>query len=189
MKDFSQDIRDYFTNLKAVIDSIDTAQINALMDILIEARDNNRLVFTMGNGGSASTASHYAGDFNKGLSWHKDKRFKFICLNDNIPTMMAYANDSSYDDIFIGPLKNFLNRNDVVIAISGSGNSRNIVKAIEWANKSEAVTVGLTGYDGGHLAKIAKYNVRINVNDMQIAEDLHLVLNHCMMHVFDKYLA
>jgi D-sedoheptulose 7-phosphate isomerase len=112
------------------------------------------------------------------------KNFKLICLNDNIPTMMAYANDLSWDDIFVGPLKNYFKPGDLVIGISGSGNSMNVVKAIEWANSNEGITIALTGYDGGKLHSIAKYNVHVPINDMQITEDLHMVLDHCMMKIF-----
>jgi D-sedoheptulose 7-phosphate isomerase len=181
--DFKNDIILYLDRLKKSIDLIPLEDLNILMNLLINARDEGKQILIMGNGGSAATASHFVGDFNKGLSYNKSKRFKFICLNDNIPTMMDYGNDMSYDDIFVGTLKNFLNKNDLVIGISGSGNSKNILKAFEYANQKKAITIALTGYDGGKLMKIAKYNVHIPVNDMQIAEDLHLVLDHCMVNI------
>jgi D-sedoheptulose 7-phosphate isomerase len=142
----------------------------------------------MGNGGSAATASHFAGDFNKGLSWNKKKRFKFICLNDNTPTVMAYANDVSYESVFAEPLKNFFQTGDLIIGISGSGNSKNVLNAIEWGNKNGGTTIGLSGYNGGKLKEIAMHSVHINVDDMQITEDLHMVLDHCIMKILYNYL-
>jgi len=108
-------------------------------------------------------------------------------LNDNLPTMMAYANDMSYDDIFWEPLKNYFQPGDFVIGISGSGNSKNVLKAIEWAGENGGVTIGLTGYDGGKLKQIAHHGVHIPVNDMQITEDLHMVLDHCVMSVLTNH--
>jgi len=184
--DYIAEINEYLEKLKKTIDLISKEDLNQLMNILVKAKNEDRIVFVMGNGGSASTASHYCCDFNKGISFGKEKMFKFICLNDNIPTMMAYANDISYDEIFVGPLTNFLRKDDLVIGISGSGNSRNVVKALEYANESGAYTIGLTGYSGGKVKQICKHNVHVPVDDMQIAEDLHLVLDHCMMSILSK---
>lgn len=180
---FKQSINTYFEKLKATIDSMSVDDIDAILNILDEAKNSGRQVFIMGNGGSAATASHAVCDFNKGASYGKDKRFKLICLNDNLPTLMAYANDVSYDDIFVEPLKNYFNAGDIVIGISGSGNSKNVVKAIEWANENGGVTVGITGYTGGKLKQICKYNVHVPILDMQITEDIHMVLVHCMMRL------
>lgn len=184
MKDYSSNIADYFSRHKAAMDKINTDEVNSLMNLLISARDSGKTVFIMGNGGSAATASHLAADFNKGASVGKSKRFRLICLNDNVPTLMAYANDFSYDDVFAGPLENFMQEGDVVIGISGSGNSKNVVKAIEWANSHGGITVGLTGYSGGKVKIISQHNVHIPVDDMQIVEDLHMMLDHCMMQIF-----
>lgn len=180
---YCNDIRAYLERLKDTIDKIDIGDVNCLMNVLEQAREDNRQIFIMGNGGSAATASHFVCDFNKGISSGKVKWYKMICLNDNIPTLMAYANDVSYEEVFVGPLKNYYNRGDVVIGISGSGNSGNVVKALEWASENGAQTVGLTGYDGGKVMKIAQYNVHIPIDDMQITEDLHMVLDHCMMKI------
>lgn len=188
MIDYKEDICEYFERVKAVLDSIRKEDLNLLMNLLVEARDRGSLVFVMGNGGSASTASHYVCDFNKGISYGKDKMFKFICLNDNLPTMMAYANDISYDEIFVGPLRNFLSEGDVVIGISGSGNSANVVKAIQYTNEHGGISVGITGFDGGKVKQLSQYNVHVPIDDMQVAEDLHMVLDHCMMKILSKYL-
>lgn len=169
--DYRNEITAYFEKEKATLDAISKDDLNTLMNVLMDARDADKSIFIMGNGGSAATASHFVCDFNKGISYGKEKMFKFICLNDNIPTMMAYANDLSYADVFVGPLKNFMQEGDVVIGISGSGNSVNVVRALQYANENGGVTVGLTGYSGGKVKQMSKYNVHIPVDDMQIAED------------------
>lgn len=181
---YQKKITAYLTRLKATIDTLSIADVDQLMNVLHKARLQERNIFIMGNGGSSATASHFVCDFTKGLNKTNNLSFKFICLNDNIPTMMAYANDVSWDEVFINPLKNYFQESDLVIGISGSGNSVNVIKAIEWANLNGGITIGLTGYDGGKLIKICKHNINIPVNDMQITEDLHLILNHCMMSVF-----
>lgn len=183
MKDYRNGILDYFSRLKQTIDLIAVDDFNTLINVLEDARLSGHQIFVMGNGGSAASASHIVCDFNKGISGNKDKRYKVICLNDNVPIMMAYSNDISYNEIFAGQLANFMQPGDVVIGISGSGNSANVVKALEWANANGGITVGLTGFDGGRTMQISRYNVHIPVDDMQITEDLHLVLDHCMMRI------
>lgn len=183
MIDYTSNIVTYLKRHKNAVDSISVEDINALMNVLVNARNDKKTIFIMGNGGSGATASHFTGDFNKGASFNKDNKFRFVCLNDNIPTMMAYANDLSYDEIFLGPLKNFMEPGDVVIGISGSGNTANVVKALEWANENGGISVGLTGYSGGKVKKISQYNIHIPIDDMQITEDLHMMLDHCMMQI------
>jgi D-sedoheptulose 7-phosphate isomerase len=188
MRDFTADICKYLEKLKGVIDRLDTGEINRFLNLLYEAREKGKQIFIMGNGGSAATASHFCNDFNKGASFEFEnkKRFKFICLNDNVSTLMAYANDVSYNDVFIEQLKNFYISGDMVIGISGSGNSENVIKAIEYANTNDGITVALTGYDGGKLKKIAGYSVHVNVDDMQIVEDLHMMMDHLSMKVISS---
>jgi len=188
MKDFKEEIGCYFLHLKQTIDRIDMSEIDRLIHLLLEAREKETHIFIMGNGGSAATASHFVCDFNKGLSYGREKRFKMICLNDNVPMMMAYGNDISYQDIFVEPLKNLFSSGDLVIGISGSGNSVNVLRAVEWANVQGGITVGLTGYDGGKLKEMAHHGVHIPINDMQVVEDLHMVLDHCIMKLLDHYL-
>ena len=183
MKDYTQEIAAYMEREKQVMDAVSKNDLSLVMNLLEEARKDGRQIFIMGNGGSAATASHYVCDFNKGVSMNQKRRYRFICLNDNIPTLMAYANDVSYDDIFVAPLQNYYREGDVVLGISGSGNSRNVVKAMEWAKEHHAVTIAFTGYDGGNLKQIARYGVHIPVMDMQITEDLHMMLDHCMMQI------
>lgn len=183
MVDYKDEISAYFEKEKATLDAISKDDLNILMNVLMQAREDEKHIFIMGNGGSAATASHYVCDFNKGISYGKEKMFKFICLNDNVPTMMAYANDLSYADVFVGPLRNFMQEGDIVIGISGSGNSENVVRAIQYANENGGVSVGITGYNGGKVKQLSKYNVHVPIDDMQITEDLHMVLDHCMMKI------
>lgn len=184
--DFNTDISLYLNRLQDTINRLDKSEINTFINMLLDARDNNKQIFIMGNGGSASTASHFCCDFNKGSSYGFDKRFKFICLNDNVPGMMAYANDVSYDDVFVEQLKNFFTPGDYVIGISGSGNSKNVLKAIEYANANGGITIGLTGYNGGKLKQMCTHSVNMNVDDMQISEDLHMMMDHLSMQVISK---
>ncbi len=179
-------INTYLTKVQDCINKLDKNEIENLIKILIEKRNEDKQIFIMGNGGSASTASHFYCDFNKGLSYKKEKKFKFICLNDNIPAILAYANDISYDDIFVEQLKNLLNKDDLVIAISGSGNSKNVLKAVEYANSNNATTLAFTGYNGGKLKQIAHHSVNSNIDNMQISEDIHLILFHLAYSVIEK---
>lgn len=181
--DYTSQITAYFEREKKVIDAIDKNRLSEVMNVLEQARKDGRNIFIMGNGGSAATASHYVCDFNKGVSMNQEQRYRFICLNDNVPTMMAYANDVSYADVFVRPLQNLYRMGDVVIGISGSGNSENVVRAMQWAKENSAVTIALTGFDGGKIHHIAQYGVNVPIADMQITEDLHMMLDHCMMKI------
>jgi D-sedoheptulose 7-phosphate isomerase len=185
MKNLTGNISGYLSKLKSTIDKLNIDEINTFINLLLDARESGKQIFIMGNGGSGATASHFCCDFNKGASYEvkNEKRFKFICLNDNVATMLAYTNDVGYDEVFVEQLKNFYNQGDVVIGISGSGNSMNVLRAIEYANAHEGVTIGITGYSGGKLKSLAKYSVHVNIDDMQIAEDLHMVLDHLSMQV------
>jgi len=174
-------INNYIDELKATLDNLHRREIVQLASILEDARFHGNKVFIFGNGGSGSTATHFACDINKGASMGQDKRHRIIALTDNIPTMLAYSNDMSYDDVFVEQLKNFIEPGDVVIGISGSGNSKNIIKAIEYANQLSNITIGITGYGGGKLREITTYSVNANRNDMQISEDVHMILVHLMM--------
>jgi len=171
----------YIEELKKILDDFPHAQFEKLIEVLLESYEKGRQIFVMGNGGSASTASHLACDINKGCCLDRDKKFKMICLNDSIPTMLAYGNDLSYKDIFVEQLKNFFNPADVVIGISGSGNSANVLQAIEYANKNDGITVGLCGFSGGSLYRVAQIPLLVRVDDMQKVEDIHLVIVHMAM--------
>ena len=184
MKNLVSGVESYFTTLKNTIDALNREEILTFFSLLLEAREKEHSIFIMGNGGSAATASHFVCDFNKGLSQPGKKRFKFICLNDNVPSMLAYGNDLSYEDIFVEQLQNFMKPGDLVIGISGSGNSMNVVKAVAYANANGAVTCCLLGYNGGKLKKASQHCVHVNINHMQIVEDLHMMLAHMTMTVF-----
>lgn len=183
--DYSKSVRDYFELELAVLKSIDVNEINEVMNVLEEARVSGHRIFVCGNGGSAATASHFCCDFNKGVSHdgNQDKRYDFECLSDNVPTMMAIANDIDYADVFVIPLKNKLKKGDVVIGISGSGNSENVVRALKYANEQGGITVALSGYDGGKIKSLARHNIHVNCHNMQIVEDVHMALDHVMMYV------
>ena len=141
MKGFA---RAYLEEEKKILDNVPLTNLEKVVEFLERAYQSENQIFVMGNGGSSSTASHFACDINKGTCGGEKKRFRVICLNDNVPTMVAYANDMSYDDVFVEQLKNFLKPDDVVVGISGSGNSKNVVKAIEYANANRATSVALT---------------------------------------------
>lgn len=177
----NETIASYISNLTTVLNKLNQNEIVEIAELLLKARDNKKQIFIFGNGGSASTASHFACDINKGVSRVGIPRFKIICLNDNVPTMLAYSNDINYDCIFAEQLQNFINEGDLVIAISGSGNSKNVVKAIETAKEHKAITVGITGYSGGKLKNLADYSLNANIDDMQISEDVHMIWVHLMM--------
>lgn len=183
MTDYRKEIAQYIEMEKMVLDALDSDAINDVMNALENARLTGKRVFICGNGGSASTASHLECDFNKGISYDQDIKYDIECLSDNVPMMMAIANDIGYDDIFVVPLRNKLKPGDLVIGISGSGNSKNVVSAFEYANELGAETIAFTGYNGGKLKEIAKYNIHVNIDNMQIVEDVHLVLNHMMMFI------
>lgn len=184
--DYLNYITEYFERVKQTLDKVSKDDLNHLMNILNEARDTRHTIFICGNGGSAATASHFCCDFNKGISAEQSSKFRFICLNDNVPTMMAYANDVSYEEVFVGPLRNLFSPGDYVIGISGSGNSRNVVKAIEYANEYGGISIGLTGYDGGRVKQLARYNVNVPIHDMQVSEDIHMLLDHCIMSILSR---
>lgn len=171
----------YLEQLKDLLDAFPHDKFEEIGQALKLAYDHEKHVFIMGNGGSGSTASHFACDINKGSCSNLDKKFKVICLNDNIPTMLAYANDLSYNKVFVEQLKNFLQPGDVVIGVSGSGNSENVLQAVSYAKEKGAKTVGLTGFDGGRLAQIVDIPLVASINDMQKVEDVHMIVVHMLM--------
>jgi D-sedoheptulose 7-phosphate isomerase len=171
---------DYFGRLKATLDKLDTGIIDQVVEVILKCRDDRGTMYIFGNGGSAANASHIAGDFLKGISYGMDKRFKTHCLNDNIAGTTAITNDLSYNEIFIEQLKTYLEPGDIVIGISGSGNSENVVRAVDWAGKHGATTVGMVGYKGGRLAEVAGYVIHVPVKDMEITEDAHTIIFHAI---------
>ena len=166
----------YIDLVKSTLDALDPKALDALVEAFHTTYEKGGNIYTMGNGGSGASASHAAGDFLKGASYGLDKRFKMICLNDNLPSMMALANDIGWESIFVEPLKNFLSEDDLVIGISGSGNSKNVVNALEYANANGATTVAMSGFKGGKISQIASINVHAPVMDMEVTEDVHMVI-------------
>lgn len=182
------DVNDYLARLADTIEKIDKDSIRKVIDVLLETREKEGRIFIFGNGGSAATASHYVCDFNKGVSIDLDNKFDFICLSDNTATMMAIANDIGYDFVFSKQLEGRLKKNDVIIAISGSGNSKNVIKAVEYAKENGNKVISLTGYNGGKLLQMADYPIHANINDMQIVEDVHMIMCHLMASTIAKEL-
>lgn len=178
--------KNYLGDLKELINTIDVNEITEFIKRLENAYKNGKTIFIMGNGGSAATASHFACDINKGVSLKLQKKFKVLCLNDNIPIILAYSNDISYDSVFIEQLKNFIGNDDLVIGISGSGNSKNVLNAIEYANKIGAKTFGIIGCNGGRLKNVAQKSLIIMSFDMQKIEDCHMILVHLIMQYFNS---
>lgn len=183
MIEYKSKLRDYINEEINVLKALNLDDINTVMNELEEARLNGKRIFTCGNGGSAATASHYCCDFNKGVSENLEQKYNFECLNDNVPIIMAVANDISYDEVFRFQLKNKMKPGDVFIGISGSGNSKNVVNAMRYAKSIGGTTIAIVGYSGGEMIKMADYHIHININNMQISEDMHLVINHLMMYV------
>lgn len=180
--------KNYFDEIKQVLDKTSLENIEKITDILYSAYKNGGHIFIMGNGGSAATASHFACDLGKGTLSPKGKknikRFKVTSLTDNIATITAWSNDTDYSQIFSEQLKNLLNKGDVVIGISASGNSPNVLNAIKLAKKNKAITIGLTGFSGGQLAKISNISIVARANKYDVVEDIHLMLTHILTRYF-----
>src|SRR3954451_4567730 len=174
----------YKARLLNALDTINLDAVAGAAEILREARDSHRHIFVCGNGGSASTASHFVTDMVKGASYNRDSRFRIMALTDSMPTITAYSNDVCYDCVFTEQLKNFAERGDVFIAISGSGNSPNVVSAMEYANSAGCETIALTGRDGGKLAPMAKVSIRVQEPHMGRIEDGHLIVCHMLCYYF-----
>lgn len=171
----------YIDRLKKVLDTFDGEAFAKLVNAVLEAYTRGAHIFVMGNGGSGSTASHLACDINKGCCIDLEKKFKMICLNDNMPTMLALANDLSYEVVFEEQLKNFYSPGDLVIGISGSGNSENVLRAVAYATAHGGRTAGWSGFGGGRLAQMVELPFVVQSHDMQQVEDCHMVLAHMLM--------
>ena len=188
MKDYISEINTYLEHEIDTLKALDVNEINAAINLLLETFENGNTVFVFGNGGSSATASHFQNDFNKGVSEHTEKKFNFQCLNDNVATVMAVANDIGFEEVFRFQLVGHMKPGDVVMAISGSGNSKNVLNAVEYAKSQGAKVIGLTGFGGGKLKELSDVSLHVPVNSMQITEDVHMVFDHLMMSVFYKRL-
>jgi D-sedoheptulose 7-phosphate isomerase len=173
-------VTDYLDRVCQEIQRIDPGQIEGLSSLIEDAYKAGRFVFIIGNGGSGANASHLCEDLAKCTlrDIDRQRRLRVLSLTDNAAWLMAVANDLAYDRIFLEQLRNLASPGDLVLAISGSGNSPNIVKAVEWANANGLVTVGITGFGGGTLRQIAHHGLHCPIDDMGIAESLHLVVFH-----------
>ncbi len=186
--DYSKDIAGYIEFEKKVLSGLNISDINDAMNVINEAYERESTIYIFGNGGSSATAAHYQNDFNKGLSENVDKKFHVCCLNNDLPTIMAIANDIAFEEVFRMQLKGRIKPGDIIIAISGSGNSKNIINAVEYAKEQGNRVIGLCGYSGGRLRELADVSVHVNIDNMQITEDIHMILDHLMVTVFMKYL-
>ena len=174
----------YKTDVMKTIETIDLGKVNEAIEWFKQARQDGRHIFVCGNGGSASTASHFACDIVKGASFNREARFRIMALTDQLPTLTAYANDVSYDAVFVEQLKNFAQPGDLFMGISGSGNSPNVLRAMEYANQAGCRTMALTGRDGGRLGPMAQLNIQVPVPHMGRIEDAHMIVCHMIGYYF-----
>jgi D-sedoheptulose 7-phosphate isomerase len=182
-------VDDYLDRLRTAIDGLPRDRLNQLAETLLGAYRNDKQVFTIGNGGSSSTASHLAADLSKNTTGANTRRFRITSLNDNAAIVTAIANDLGYENVFVEQLINLIRPGDVLIAVSASGNSPNIVKAIRYAQEQSAHVAALLGFDGGEAAKLADNAIVVPSSDFGIVEDLHLAINHILVEYFRDYLA
>ena len=182
MDDFRKDfIDEYLSDIIRILEEIKAKNagfFNDLAQVFLDARADNRKIFFCGNGGSPSTASHFTSDLAKGTIVEGRPRFKVLSLADNIPQMLAWGNDACYEDIFVEQLKNLFEPGDVVVGISGSGNSENVLRAIKYAAENDGITVGITGFDGGKIKDMVDLCLIVPVHNMQKTEDIHMLVDH-----------
>lgn len=171
----------YISDLHQTLDEISLSDIQNMVDILLEARLSDRQVFVMGNGGSATTASHFVADLSKNTRVKGLPHFRVVGLTDNIASITAYANDEGYDRVFAQQLAGLMKPNDIIIGISASGNSPNVLRAIEFANQGKATTIGLTGFNGGLLRPLVNLNIHVPSNRIEQVEDIHLMVEHMVI--------
>ncbi|HZQ17949.1 MAG TPA: SIS domain-containing protein [Terriglobales bacterium] len=177
---FQSGCRPYFEHLSRTIEALPFERVDAVADVLVEAYEKGKTIFTFGNGGSAALASHFACDLGKGTVNGSGKRFRVMALTDNVPLMTAWANDSNYENIFSEQLANFAAQDDVAFAISGSGNSPNVLKALKLAKKAGLTTTGMAGFAGGAMRALCDTCIIVPCENMQIIEDLHLCIAHSL---------
>lgn len=173
-------LKNYTSNIKDCLDSLPFDRLEKLVELMREKIGTGNRIIIFGNGGSASTASHFVCDLAKGVFTGGGPRIKALSLNDCIPLMTAWANDEGYDKVFAEPLANYMEKGDLVMGISASGNSPNVLRAIEYANKNGAVTVGLVGKGGGSLAEIAQLAIVVRSDSYEEVEDIHMIITHML---------
>lgn len=171
--------KSYFSYLKEIFDKVNLSEIRSFVEILLATRESGSTIFFIGNGGSAATASHFANDLAFGANEY-EKPFKVLSLTDNVSTITALSNDYGYDDVFVRQLKIYSNKKDVLVGISASGNSQNLINAFEYASSVGIKTVALTAFDGGRMREISDYSVHVPTDQKEYgpAEDLHMIFDH-----------
>lgn len=183
--------QEYFEMYRKAVARLPYRQVDGIIDALMRAYEEQKNIFIFGNGGSAALASHFACDLGKGTAIRHNghKRFRVMALTDNVPLMTAWANDSCYDKIFAEQLRNFIAAGDVAFAISGSGNSPNVLQALQVARDRRALTMGLTGFRGGQMKTLCDICVVLPCNNMQLIEDFHLSVTHAVFSVIRQRIA
>lgn len=174
-------IAEYFNLLSEAANKIDKPKAAQAIKIVQDALINGKLVCTVGNGGSSSTASHFVNDWLKGLSLVRNTQCRAMCLSDNTPTLTAIGNDIGFEEVFAFQISRLMSEGDVLVCVSGSGNSANILSAVAAAHQQNVTVVAITGFDGGSLLKAADFAFHVPVNDMQIVEDLHSTFGHLVL--------
>jgi len=178
------DAKQYFDDLQRVVACVSREGLDQIADTLMEAYESSRTVFTFGNGGSAALASHLACDLGKGTAYcNGGKRFRVLALTDNLSVLTAWANDSSYEEVFSEQLRSFVQPQDVAFAISASGNSKNVLNALRVAREASAKTVGISGFEGGQMKSLCDICVVVPSRNIQIIEDLHLAMGHSIFRI------
>lgn len=187
MQDF---FSEYFSDIGKILGKISKKDIENITDIIHNAYLNERTIFILGNGGSATTASHFACDLGKGtlarVYDENEKRFRVVSLTDNVSTITAYGNDLSFEDVFVQQLRNLVKKGDVVVSITGSGNSKNVIKAVKYARDCGAINIGFLGFDGGKVRKLMDRCVVVPSNHYGRIEDVHLILEHAITDYLKK---
>jgi D-sedoheptulose 7-phosphate isomerase len=182
-------VGEYLARLQTTLEALPGDRMNALGETLFRAYRNNKQVFLLGNGGSSSTASHMAADLAKNTIGPNMKRFRIMSLNDNAAIMTALANDLGYDNVFSEQLNNLIQAGDVLIVVSASGNSPNVLKAMHYARSRSAEVVGLLGFDGGAAAELSDIALVVPSCHYGVVEDVHLIINHILVDYFKIRLA
>jgi len=177
-------VADYFSQLTSAIEGVDKSDVSAWIDRLARARSEGATIFVCGNGGSAATASHFATDIGKGASYGRDRRFRIIALTDSMSTITAYANDVGYEVVFAEQLRNLAQPGDVLVTISGSGTSPNIIRAVEAAQGIGLDVVSLTGFQGGVSGPMSDIHINVPSDHMGRIEDVHMALCHAAAFFF-----
>ena len=178
-KNPAQFAKNYLSYLKTVIDAIDTTKVGAFIELLLKNRENGNTVFFVGNGGSAATSSHFANDLAIGTRTTK-KHFRVMSLTDNVAVLTALGNDDGYDSIFVRQLSVFMKPGDTIVALSASGNSQNIINAVDYAKTNGAFVVGVTGFSGGKLKELCDLSLHVQTpaGEYGPVEDLHMIFDH-----------